>query len=372
MPKLFVASGIFHPEPGGPATYLKAILPALAEAGWQIRVLTYGAGYNGDYPYPVQRIARSIYPLRRGRYALAAARHLAWADLVYAQTIDLPLWGGRGKARVIKVVGDQAWERCIRRRWIPADLSIEQFQTYAGDARARWQKRSRSRQARAMDAVIVPSQYLKRMVLGWGVDPSVIHVIYNALTPPARPQQSRAALRAEFGWDSRPMLLTVARLQTWKGIDHLINALAAMPDLRLTVVGDGPDRSRLERLAAPLADRVVFTGRLPRERVYRLMVAADVFALYSGYEGLAHTLLESLHLGTPVLASDVGGNGEVVRDGVNGLLLPHPDIESLRRGIMQLLEERERFAANSQIGLDRFRFDVMARQTDQLLGSLLP
>ena len=227
MPKLFVASGIFHPEPGGPATYLKSILPALTEAGWQTRVLTYGAAYHGDYPYPVQRIARSSYPLRRARYAFAAAKHLAWADLVYAQTIDLPLWGGRGQARVIKIVGDQAWERCIRRRWIPPDLSIEQFQTYGGDARARWQKRSRSRQVRAMDAVIVPSQYLKRMVMGWGVDPGKIHVIYNALKPPARPQQSRAALRAEFGWDSRPMLLTVARLQPWKGIDYLIRRSAA-------------------------------------------------------------------------------------------------------------------------------------------------
>ena len=372
MPKLFVASGIFHPEPGGPATYLREILPALAEAGWHIRVLTFGADTNGDYPYPVQRIPRSIYPLRRARYALAAARHLAWADLVYAQTIDLPLWGGRGQARVIKIVGDQAWERCIRRRWIPPDLSIEQFQSYSGDVRVRWQKRSRSQQARAMDAVIVPSQYLKRMVMGWGVNPGKIHVIYNALQPPARPLKSRAALRAEFGWDSRPMLLTVARLQTWKGIDYLIKALAAMPDLRLTVVGDGPDRGRLERLAAPLAERVVFTGRLPREEVYRLMVAADVFALYSGYEGLAHTLLESLHLGTPVLASAVGGNGEVVRDGVNGLLARRGDIDSLRRGIMQLLENRERFAANSQVGLERFRFDEMTRQTDQLFRSLLP
>ena len=372
MPRLFVASGIFHPEPGGPATYLKSILPALAETGWQTRVLTYGADQDLDYPYPVQRIARSAYPLRRARYGFAAARHSSWADLIYAHTIDLPLWGRRGKPRVIKIVGDQAWERCVRRRWIPPDMTIDEFQTFAGDTRVRWQKRSRSQQVQAMDTVIVPSEYLRRMVSGWDVDPGKIHVIYNALPQPQRPKKSRASIRAELGWEDRPTLLTVARLQPWKGIDHLLNAVVTMPDLRLIVVGDGPDRGRLERLAEPLADRVTFTGRLSQEEVFRFMVAADAYALYSGYEGMAHTLLESLQLGTPVLASDVGGNAELVRHEVNGLLVPHVDIEALRRGIREMLDRRAEFAANSQAGMEIFRFDLMVRQTDQLLRSLLP
>ena len=372
MPKLFVASGIFHPEPGGPATYLRSLLPTLQAAGWQLRVLTYGADKDFTYPYPVQRIARSVYPLRRARYGIAAAGRLAWADLVYAQTIDLPLWGGQGKPRVIKIVGDQAWERCVRRRWIPSDMLVEAFQTHAGDARVRWQKRSRSRQVAAMDAVIVPSRYLKRMVSGWGVQPDRIHVIYNALPQPPRSPQPRSSMRADLGWDDRPTLLTVGRLQPWKGIDHVISALEALPDIRLIVVGDGPDRARLERMAASITDRVVFTGVLPQARVHQLMAAADAFALYSGYEGLAHTLLESLQLGTPVLASDVGGNAEIVRHEENGLLVPHVDVDALRSGIQRLLDRRAQYAAGAGSGLERFRFDVMVRQTDGLLRSLLP
>ncbi len=371
MPKLFVASGIFHPEPGGPATYLTTILPALQELGWQPRVLTFGEPGADDYPYPVTRIARVPYLIRQARYALAARKHLAWADLVYAHTIDLPLLGSPEVPRVIKVVGDQAWERCIRRGWIRADCRIDEFQAFGGDWRVRWQKASRSRQVAALDAVIVPSQYLKRMVTAWGVDQGKVHVIYNALPPMQPLRETLAEIRSQLNWDDRPTLLTVVRLQRWKGVDHLIEALRQLPDLRLVVVGDGPDRPRLAELAAPLGDRVIFKGRLDRNRVHRLMRAADALALYSGYEGLSHTLLESLRLETPVLASDIGGNPEIIRHGVNGVLVPYVDIAALQHGIMELLERRYELAANSQVGLDRFRLDTMATRTDALLRSLL-
>ena len=311
------------------------------------------------------------YPLRMAKYYLAAARHMAWADLVYAHTIDLPLPAGRDLPRVIKVVGDQAWERCVRKAWIPADMTIDDFQTFAGDWRIRWQKWSRSRQVASMDAVIVPSQYLKRMVTGWGVDPAKVRVIYNALPPAPAADETRVEIRARLNWSARPTIVTVARLQPWKGIDHLIHAIQQLPELRLVVVGEGPDRRRLEALAVSLEERVTFTGQLPRQQVHKLMRAADGVALYSAYEGLSHTLLESLQLGTPVLGSDRGGNAEVIKHGINGILAPHVDIAALRAGLQQLLDTRDLLAANCKEGLDRFDFGAMAHQTDTLLKSLL-
>ena len=371
MPKLLVASGIFHPEPGGPATYLRAILPALQGLSWQVRVMTYGEPGPQNYPFPVTRIAREAYPVRRLKYGLAARRELAWADLVYAQTIDLPLWRPGPLPRVIKIVGDQAWERCVRKRWIPPEMTVDEFQRYRGDLLVRWQKRSRTRQIADMDSVIVPSHYLKRMVTAWGIEASRVHVIYNALRLPPPPALSREAIRARLGWPDQATLITVARLQPWKGIDHLIDVVADMPELRLVIVGDGPDRGRLSTLAQPLGARVHFTGQLQPEEVQRQIVAADGLALYSSYEGLSHTLLESLHLGTPVLASDIGGNAEVVRHGVNGILTPHVDVGALRSGIKQLLERRDELAANHYLGLERFSFESMIRATDELLRSQL-
>ncbi len=372
MPNLFVASGIFPPEAGGPATYLNAILPALLACGWQLRVLTYGAGDQQDYPYPVTRIARRALPLRRARYAMAAVSQLAWADIVYAHTIDLPLVGWRRPPRVIKIVGDQAWERCRRRGWIPPDISIDDFQAYQGDARVRWQKRSRDKQLAAMDGIIVPSRYLKRLVRSWGVDESKIEVIYNALPRPAPPAQSRAEVRAALGWADQPTLIAVARLQPWKGIDHVIGAMRDLADTRLVVVGDGPESARLRALAQPLGNRVRFTGQLPAAQVRRMIYAADGLVLYSSYEGLSHTLLESLQLGTPVLSSDVGGNAEIVRSGVNGILAPHLDLAALRNGLRQLLTQRETLAQNCAYGMERFDFSRMVERTNKYLRARLP
>ena len=378
-PKLFIASGIFHPESGGPATYLHELLPRLQARGWQVRLLTYGdATATVRYPYAVQRVPRRAYPLRMGGYALAALQNLRWADVVYAHTIDLPLLPVGAAPRIIKIVGDQAWERCMRKGWIAPDADIDAFQHEAHSALVAGQQRSRSRQVQAMQGVIVPSQYLRCMVQGWGVPDERIHVIYNAL--PALPDDlptSQVAARAALALDAGPTVFTAARLERWKGVDHLIRALAQVPDVRLLVAGDGAELPRLQALAAELklldAGRVQFLGRLPRRDVYTYMLAADYFALYSGYEGLPHTLLECLQIGTPVIASDKGGNPEVVQHDVNGLLVPYVDVDTLAQTLRDALtgDTRSRLAAGTANGLERFDFGAMVRQTHDVLSSYL-
>ena len=370
MPNLLIASGIFHPESGGPATYLRQLLPALMERGWQIRVLTYSDAAISDYPYPVSRVRRQVYPLRLARYGWRARSLHQWADLTYMQTIDLPLWGWRGP-RLMKVVGDQAWERCVRKNWIPADMGIDAFQRYRGGLRAGWQQASRSRQVNSLDAIVVPSDYLRRMVIGWGAPKDKVHLIYNALPPMPESNADRAQLRKALGWDERPTLVTVARLQPWKGIDHLIRALHARSGLRLVVIGAGPDGARLRALSKPLGNRVEFMGELPPAATHQHMAAADGFALYSGYEGLSHSLLEALRLGAPALASDIGGNPEIIQDDINGVIVPYADQDALLRGIDRLLDNRERYAAQAGSGMERFDFDLMVERKDALLKSLL-
>ena len=88
---LFIAAGIFHPEAGGPATYLHEILPALQQKGWSPQVLTYGDSPTAGYPYPLKRIPRRFLPLRLANYWLASRPLASQADLIYAHTIDLPV-----------------------------------------------------------------------------------------------------------------------------------------------------------------------------------------------------------------------------------------------------------------------------------------
>src|SRR5262249_52975949 len=135
------------------------------------------------YPYPVTKIPRRTLPLRLMDYARAARPLLSWADLVYMHTLGLPLVGSKKAPRVVKIVGDQAWERAIRRGWIPPTEDVDDFQTKGYSPQVSFGQAARSREVRGLDGVIVPSEYLKRMVVGWGVSPDKVRVIYNALPP---------------------------------------------------------------------------------------------------------------------------------------------------------------------------------------------
>ncbi|MCA9883386.1 MAG: glycosyltransferase family 4 protein [Anaerolineae bacterium] len=369
MPNLFIATGIFHPEPGGPATYLYEVLPALQARGWSIKVLTYGDDNTTVYPYPVERIARRALPIRRINYALSSRPYLQWADVVYTHTIDLPLIGKKTSPRLIKIVGDQAWERCIRKGWISPTEDIDLFQRKKYHGIVAQQQRSRQRQVQAMDAVIVPSHYLKQMVHGWGVPEEQVHVVYNTLPPLVGDRLSQEEAREQLGLDEGPLLMTAARLEPWKGAQHIIAALKQVPDVRLLVAGDGPMLGRLQADAHSLGNRVQFLGRLPRATVYQYMQAVDYFVLYSGYEGLPHSLLESLRLGTPVIASEKGGNVEVVRPGSNGFLVPYVDVDALAQTIEAAFAsgKRDELAARAHIGTERFDFEDMIASTDDIL-----
>lgn len=374
-PRLLIASGIFHPEAGGPATYLYELLPQLQQRGWDVRAISYGSAPVQQYPYPLSRIPRRALPLRLVDYARTARPLLQWADLTYVHTLGLPLSGGSAP-RVLKIVGDQAWERSIRRGWIAPTEDIDVFQTKNYGPLVSLQKLARSREVRQMDYVIVPSAYLKRMVVGWGVAEDRVQVIYNALPPAhADTPHTPAKARQHLQLDNRPFILTAARLTPWKGVDHLIAALAQVPDVRLLVAGDGPMRPSLEQQVErlDLQDRVRLLGHVPRDQMALYMKAADYFALYSGYEGLSHVLLESLRAGTPVIASDKGGNPEVIQHGVNGLLVPYVDVEALAAALQEALRpgKRDALAAHAHTNMERFDFAHMVEQTNATLKRLL-
>jgi glycosyltransferase involved in cell wall biosynthesis len=370
--KLFIASGIFHPEAGGPATYLYELLPELQQMGWDVRALTYGTDDVHAYPYPLTRIPRRTLPVRMAQYAGAARPLLAWADLVYVHTLGLPLIGKRHVPRVLKIVGDQAWERAIRRGWILPTEDVDVFQKKSYNLIVSAQQAFRAREVRSMDGVIVPSAYLKHMVVGWGVPPEKVRVIYNALPPDhVAPDLSQSEARERLGLGDEPTLLTAARLTPWKGVDHLITALGRVPDVRLLVAGDGEQLESLKHQAetAGLSGRVTFLGRVGRDKMALYMKAADYLVLYSGYEGLSHTLLESLRAGTPVIASDKGGNPEVVQHNVNGLLVPYVDVDALTAALQEAFQPGKpaTLAAQSGWGMDRFDFRQLVKQTETVL-----
>jgi glycosyltransferase involved in cell wall biosynthesis len=345
---ILTVTGTFHPEAGGPATYLYHLLPELVVRGHQVAVITYGdVEKEYEYPYQVIRISRrQSIPLRLAKFTWEVLRQGRGGDLLFVNDYGLPAAVANlvlRKPVVMKAVGDFAWEYAIRHRLIPADENIDDFQQMRHGFTVVLLRRLQRWYVNRARAVIVPSHYFRRIIANWGVPEKKLRVIYNAVDLAAyQDLPSRGEIRARLGLSGR-VVLTAARLAPWKGVDRLIAALPAwreaVPEANLVVVGDGPERASLERLAREtgVAGAVRFVGQVPHERMPLYLRAAEVFVLYSGYEGLPHVVLEAMAAGIPVVVSHKGGLPEVVEDGVTGLLVKWGDETALTEAVRRVL-----------------------------------
>lgn len=143
-------------------------------------------------------------------------------------------------------------------------------------------------------------------------------------------------------------VIFVGRLKEWKGLDVLINALSGT-DERLLVVGDGPERERLESLASSKNVSAEFVGMVDPDEVGSYLQRGKLFVLPStGSEGLPNSLLEAMAAGLPVVATDTGGVADVVDDGVNGYVVTPGDSNELRDRIKRIARDPDNRARMSE------------------------
>jgi glycosyltransferase involved in cell wall biosynthesis len=361
--KLLIATPLYPPEPGGPSTYAKALEDGLSRKGVEVQVVKFGEVRT--YPRVVRHVAYFLKILKAG----------TGSDVVLALdpvSTGLPAacaaWVLR-KHFVVKIVGDFAWEQgkqrfgiqdsldaFVRRGQVPFNVGLLRvIQTFVAHRATR---------------IIVPSNYLKGIVKAWGVQENKITVIYNAVEIDDLQPVSLDI--------SRPCITTVGRLVPWKGIRGLIDAIALVrekiPDACLMVVGEGPERESLEDYAKEkLGDHVRFTGAKPHAETLGLMKDSDVFVLNSEYEGLSHLLIEALGLGSAIVASDAGGNPELIKDQQNGFLVSVADTYALANALHDILtngELRNEMKARAAESSKKFSMDTMLSRTQELLSSV--
>ena len=180
-----------------------------------------------------------------------------------------------------------------------------------------------------------------------GVRRELISVRHNSVVaPPAFDEVERRALRARLGADEgTSLVLAVGRLSHEKGHADLVRSFAATLelqrelDVRLVIVGEGPERGRVETeaRAAGVLGRVVFAGHTSDVRPY--YAAADVLALPSHSEGSPNVLLEAMAAGLPVVATAVGGVPEIASDGESALLVPARDTKAFAAALGRVLTD---------------------------------
>jgi len=205
---------------------------------------------------------------------------------------------------------------------------ITQFPTYAVPRRLILDAAQRAA------AMITVSAALRYALIRLGAPPEKITVLRNGVDLTVFHPENRTEARASLGLTG-PTLLSVGALISRKGHDRIIATLPELPDWTLLIAGGGPERKRLEGQAQNLnvSARVKFLGAWPHHRLATLYSAADLSILASSREGWANVLLESMACGTPVIASPIPGNAEVIQSPEAGTIADANTPESFVRAI---------------------------------------
>lgn len=224
---------------------------------------------------------------------------------------------------------------------------------------------------RYADAVVVQSCAIRDWALKiTGV--KTIHVIPNPVTP-----LCNGSKQVSRSHGSTHMVAAMGRLVRQKGFDILIEAFGRCAgrhaDWSLVILGEGPNRVSLQTLAADLgiADRVKLVGQIPEPGT--ILKGADLFVLSSRYEGFPNALLEAMACQLPVVSTDCSGGGprEIIRDGVDGILVPADDVAALAGAMDRLMadsNERRRLGARAYEIIERFSAEKIMKMWDELVG----
>lgn len=360
---VLIVSGIWPPDVGGPASHAPEVAEFLLGRGHSVEVVTTAGAPPQPRGYPVRWVSRELPPGVRHFAAAARIRERARRnDVVYSTGMLGRTALGATTARkpfVAKLTQDPAFERALRRGRFHGDPV--QFQASSA---ARVLRAARDQELRRARHVVCPSSFLAELVRGWGIPAERISVLPNP-TPPIP-----ALTAPERG--TRPLLAFAGRMTAPKALGVALEAVAQVPEVELALAGDGDERAALEAQAHELGldGRVRFLGSLPRDDVLALFRRADAVLLSSAWENFPHTLVEALAVGTPAIATNVGGVPEIVADGENGLLVPPGDPAALAGAIRRFLGDgslRNRLAAAAAPSAERFSPERVYGQLEEIL-----
>ena len=329
---------------GGSERHLLALLPALAEQGLDVRFLGLDDPGRAPDPFydalsvPYKRLSapRDVDP----RLALRVRRAVRSADLVHTHLVHADVYGALGARTLVSTKHNDDPFRAGAFRFVERALARRAARIITiTQALARFQIERVGLPAGKLDVV---HYGLDDLPPAWGVNP---------------PDTVAAGAR---------ILLAVSRLEHQKGLDVAIEALRAIredhPRAELVVLGEGPQREELERLASSLDVPVHLPGRVPDVAAW--LRRAEVFVHPARWEGFGLGVLEAMLAALPVVASDVSSLPELVVDRETGLLVPRDDPAALAGAVSTVLAdpqsygERGRARARSEFSVAR-----MAKQT---------
>ncbi|OGG92489.1 hypothetical protein A3H03_03285 [Candidatus Kuenenbacteria bacterium RIFCSPLOWO2_12_FULL_42_13] len=391
---IVVAGEIFPPDIGGPATYVYQLVRYLLAERLHFSALYYARSELADHDRDLAPFLTTVsgflpLPIKYLVYFFRLLARSFHAKVIYAQGPVASGWPALlvskilQKKLIVKVVGDYAWEQAmlgqLTRQGVDSWQAAPELhaRNYFLNLKIKSLNFLERLVVRHADGIIVPSYYLKKIVLGWGADQEKIRVIYNAIFLKDKPTLSREAAQEKIKIKG-DIIITAVRLLPWKGVAMLIKIMRELkninPDFKLVVAGGGPEEVVLRKMAAEyeLTDKVFLLGSISQDELAIYYQAASIFVLNSGYEGLSHVVLDAMHYRLPIIASNIGGNPELIQDDYNGLLVEYNDYDAWLKAVDRLWRDhklRERLASSPLVKLDIFNFNKMVAETMRIINS---
>lgn len=362
--KILIATPLYPPDDGGPATRARQIEVAFPLQGVEVSVVSFS--HFRHYPKGISHL----------RYAIALWRAARDADVIYALdpvSVGFPSAVVSRLTRtplVVCIVGDYAWEQGTQRAGVKENLD-EFVQKTAYPPLVRFLRSVQCWVAETAVRVIVPSHYLERIISTWGVMAKKIAVIYNAFDPHMT-TENREHIRERLKFNGRA-IISVGRAVPWKGFVVLMDAVSDLreefPDVTLLIAGSGDMTEYVVHAQKNGYAFVRFVGLLPHDTLMEHIRAADCFALNTGYEGLSYLLLEAMALGTPIVTTRVGGNTELLEEG-RGLLVEYNNRASLARELRTVLGQPEAAVTRALTAKEFVSTFTLSRMVEESLGVL--
>jgi len=376
--KIVLATPIYPPEIGGPATYTVELANKLKDKH-ELTIITYT---NTHKPVPGTRLVsinkNLSLPARLTRYFLELWKLAPSNDLIYVQNA---MASGFPVALVsmlrnipyaLKFVGDEAWERATQERL--TEKSWREFlDNPESGLKIKFMKMLQGFVLRHARIVTTPSAHLAEdLIRFYGVKREQAVVNYNA-----------AEKTETLPFEAKPVpyqIVTTARLIALKQIDGIIKALPHVkkkfPKARLVIGGNGPEMENLKKLSNKLGltDDVIFLGKISRAETWQLRKNSSVYVLNSTHEGLPITVLTSFAAGIPTVATNAPGTNEVISHEKTGLLVEPGNTEDLASAIERLFEDenlRQRIIDNGhKIITEKFSWETHLMMLEKIFQSV--
>ena len=273
----------------------------------------------------------------------------------------------------MRFAGDSAWEVTSARGWT-RDY-ITDFEEKVYDRKIEKLKNRRRKILQSADKIIAVSEFMKELAEKIGVEKQKIKMIYNSIEfLDFRVDEGLIEkTKKDLGLEGHKIIMSAGRLMPWKGMDKLVEIFGELEkevsDLKMIIIGDGPEREVIKKqiTESKLQDKVFLVGKVPLDKIFSYYSLADVFVLNSKYEGLSHILLEALYAGVPIVASDCGGNPEVVVNEKNGFLVEYNNDDQIKKSIKNVLAGFQ----PKRIGLEKFNWETNINKTVKTIKEVL-